>query len=98
MSVSKEQVKHIAKLARLELTDGEAEAMTTELNQILDYMDKLNELNTENTEILSHPVSTSNVFRADKTHKSIERQDALKVAPNADDEYFHVPKVISSSQ
>jgi aspartyl-tRNA(Asn)/glutamyl-tRNA(Gln) amidotransferase subunit C len=96
MSVTKDEVKYIASLSRLEFNDSELEDFTNEFNQILNYIDKLNELDTENIEPLSHPIERKNVFREDKLVESINRDDALKNAPDKTDEYFKVPKVIKS--
>ncbi|MBN1300550.1 MAG: Asp-tRNA(Asn)/Glu-tRNA(Gln) amidotransferase subunit GatC [Melioribacteraceae bacterium] len=96
MSVTKKDVEYIAKLARLELTEKETENYTDQLNQILDYMEKLNELDTSNIEPLSHPVENFNVFREDIIQPSVSREDALKNAPDANEEFFKVPKVIKT--
>ena len=79
MSISKEQVKHIAKLARLKLNDEELESYTKELSSILDYIEKLNELDTANVEPLTHPIENNNVFREDELEDSVSREDALKM-------------------
>lgn len=94
MSVTRKEVEHIAELARLELNDSELEEYTVQLNQILKYVEKLDELNTENIQPLSHPVEDVNVFRDDILKPSIYREDVLKNAPSKDDEFFKVPKVI----
>ena len=94
MSVTRKEVEHIAELARLELNDSELEEYTVQLNQILEYVEKLNELNTENIQPLSHPVEAANVFRDDILKPSIDREEALKNAPSKNDEFFKVPKVI----
>ena len=94
MSVSKEDVEKIAKLAKLNFSDEELENFTPQMNEILNYMDKLNELDTENVEPLSHPVEQINVFREDKLKQSIFTEDALKNAPSKDEQFFKVPKVI----
>jgi aspartyl-tRNA(Asn)/glutamyl-tRNA(Gln) amidotransferase subunit C len=96
MSITRKDVEHIANLAKLNLTENEIEEFTGDLNQILEYVDKLNELNTENVNPLSHPVVKNNVFREDTVKQSVDRTEALKNAPKADDEFFKVPKVISS--
>ena len=96
MSVTKDEVKYIASLSRLEFNESELEDFTNEFNQILNYIDKLNELDTENIEPLSHPIEKKNVFRKDKLVASINRDEALKNAPDKTDEYFKVPKVIKS--
>jgi len=94
MSVTRRDVEHIAELARLKFKDEELESFTVQLNEILAYMEQLNELDTENVEPLLHPVENSNVFRNDLMKLSIDREDALKNAPDKDEEYFKVPKVI----
>ena len=94
MAVTREEVKRIAKLAKLSLTEVEEINLQKELSSILDYMDKLNEIDTSGVEPLSHPIPVENVFREDKVEKSISREDALKNAPDATEEFFKVPKVI----
>ncbi len=95
MSVTKKDVEYIAELARLTFKKEELESFTHQLNEILSYVDKLNELNTENVEPLSHPVENINVFRNDELKPSITTEDALKNAPYKTDEFFKVPKVIN---
>lgn len=94
MAVTRKEVEHIAELARLELTESELEEYTSQLNKILEYVEKLNKLNTENVKPLSHPIEGENVFRDDVVKPSIDREEALKNAPSKDDEFFKVPKVI----
>ena len=95
MSVTRKEVEHIAQLARLRFKDEELENFTSQLNEILNYVDKLNELDTENVEPLSHPVEEFNKLRDDELKPSIEREEALKNAPDRTDEFFKVPKVIN---
>jgi aspartyl-tRNA(Asn)/glutamyl-tRNA(Gln) amidotransferase subunit C len=95
MSVTIKDVEYIAALARLKFKDEELEKFTQQFNDILGYMDKLNELNTDNIEPLSHPVENANVFREDILIKSISTEEALVNAPSGTDEYFKVPKVIN---
>ncbi len=94
MAVNREDVEHIAELARLRFSEEELNNFTGQLNDILAYVDKLNELDTENVEPLSHPVEGNNVFREDEVKPSIDRDEALKNAPEKDEQFFHVPKVI----
>lgn len=94
MKVSLEEVRHIAKLAKLKLKEDEEIKFQNELSQILEYMDKLNELDTTNVEPLSHPIPVENIFREDELKPSIPREEALKNAPDTDGEFFKVPKVI----
>lgn len=97
MSVTIKDVEHIAKLARLKLSDKEKTEYTGQLNNILDYMEKLNELDTENVVPLTHPTEKENVLREDVVKESLPRKKALKNAPKANDEYFLVPRVIKGS-
>ncbi len=98
MSVSIEEVKYIAKLAKLEFNEKELEQMSLELSKILDYMAKLNELDTSNIEPLAYPHEINNVFREDKLKSSISNKEALKNAPDKTESFFKVPKVIKSNK
>ena len=94
MAVTIKDVEHIAKLARLEFTEAEKEKFTHQLNQILAYIEKLNELDTKNVEPLSQVIELMNVFREDKVTPSYPREEMLKSAPSHDEKFFKVPKVI----
>jgi len=94
MSVDKNEILKIANLAKLKFNDEEIEKFTSQFNEILNYMDKLNEINTENVQPLSHPLDINNVMREDELFNSIETKDALLNAPDKDEQYFKVPKVI----
>lgn len=94
MSVTKKDVEKIAELAKLKFTDDELDNFTHQMNEILTYMDKLNELDTENVKPLSHPVEQINVFRDDELKPSVSTEEALKNAPDKTDQHFKVPKVI----
>jgi aspartyl-tRNA(Asn)/glutamyl-tRNA(Gln) amidotransferase subunit C len=96
MAVTRKDVEHIAQLAKLSLEENEVESLTDQMNDILGYVEKLNELDTENIEPLSHPVEGNNVFREDVPIKSIASSEALKNAPSASEEFFLVPKVINN--
>ncbi|MGE5497557.1 MAG: Asp-tRNA(Asn)/Glu-tRNA(Gln) amidotransferase subunit GatC [Syntrophothermus sp.] len=98
MSVTRKDVEHIASLAKLNFSNEELDGFTGELNQILGYMEKLNELDTENVEPLSYPVELQNVFRQDVLHKSTATEEGLKNAPDKDEAFFKVPKVINVDQ
>lgn len=95
MSVSINDVKYIAELARLKFDEQELEGFTSSFNEILSFFEKLNKLNTENVEPMSHPVQNENIFREDILKNSINREDALKNSPDRDDQFFKVPKVIN---
>ena len=97
MPVTKNDVEHIAKLAKLEIKQDEITEFTSQFNKMLEYVDKLNELDTENVEPLIHPVEGENVFRVDSLKNSISTEDALKNSASKTEEYFKVPKVIKSN-
>lgn len=94
MAVTIKEVEHVAKLARLRFTEDEVVKFTRQFNQILDYMEKLNELDTSNVEPLSHVVELQNVFRDDEVHPSYPREEVFRNAPSHDGKFFKVPKVI----
>jgi aspartyl-tRNA(Asn)/glutamyl-tRNA(Gln) amidotransferase subunit C len=94
MAVTREEVKKIAMLARLEFTPAEEERLTGQLNEILMYMDQLNELDTSSVEPLYHVIEMGNVLREDVVKPSLSPEDALKNAPNRFNNYFTVPKVL----
>jgi aspartyl-tRNA(Asn)/glutamyl-tRNA(Gln) amidotransferase subunit C len=94
MPVSLQDVEHIAQLARLNFSDAEKEMFTRDLNEILAYMEKLNELDTSAVEPLSRTIELFNVFRDDVTIPPLDRDEALRNAPDKTDEFFKVPKVI----
>ena len=94
--VTRENVEHIAKLARLDFSDEEYSKLTTDMNNIIGYIDQLKELDLTNVaplESINESVET-NVFRPDVSAPSLSDKDALKNAPKAADGYFLVPKVI----
>ncbi len=95
MSVTISEVEKIAKLARIVLDDREKEELTGQMNEILAYIDKLNELDTDNIEPMSHPLDLKNVFREDELKESLPQEKALENAPSKTDKFFKVPKVIT---
>lgn len=94
MRISKEEIEHIASLARLSLTEKEKELFGSQISSILDYVEKLNELDTKNVEPTSHVLPLSNVIRDDIPGPSIPREDALMNAPDHTEKFFRVPKII----
>jgi aspartyl-tRNA(Asn)/glutamyl-tRNA(Gln) amidotransferase subunit C len=92
--INREQVRHVATLARLELTEPEELQMTEQMNSILSYMDKLNELNTSDVPATTHAIQRENVSRQDLVKCSLDRELALNNAPASDGANFIVPKVI----
>lgn len=89
-----EEIRHIAGLARLELTTEDEVRMTSQINDILSYMDKLNELDTSEIPPTTHATQMENVFREDVVTPSLDRSLALANAPDSDGVSFIVPKVI----
>lgn len=94
MKISKKDVEYVAKLARLKLSEKEKEKFTKQLDQILKYVDKLNELDTEKVKPTFHVLPLKNVFREDKIGKSLKVEKALENAPEKARGFFKVPKVI----
>ena len=94
MKITIDEVKYVAALARLELKQAEAEAMTGQLDQILSYVDKLNEVDTSKTEPTTHAISITNAFREDELRDSLGQEKALANGPRQNGESFVVPKVI----
>jgi len=94
MSVTKKDVDYIADLARLQLTEEETDSLASDMNQILDYMSTLEELDTSDVEPLEHVIDLEYRLRDDKAKEPLSHEDALKNAPDADSDYFRVPRVI----
>jgi len=92
--ISREDVLHVARLARLALSDEEVERMRQELDGILGYIDKLSTLNTEGVEPTSHAVPLTNVMRDDEPQPSYPRDEMLANAPDRAGELFRVPRII----
>ena len=89
--IEREQVLHVAKLARLRLAEDEIEKMSSELNGILDHIEKINELDLDGVEPTSHVVTLENVLREDNPRPSWPRERILEIAPDAADDGFQVP-------
>jgi aspartyl-tRNA(Asn)/glutamyl-tRNA(Gln) amidotransferase subunit C len=89
--IDREQVLHVAKLARLRLSDAEVERMTRELSNILEHVERMDELDLDGVEPTSHVVELQNVLRDDVPRESLPRERALEGAPDAADEGFRVP-------
>ena len=95
--ISREEVEKVAKLARLELSGAEVDEFTGQLGAILEYVEKMNELDTENIEPLAHCLPVSNVFRDDEVKESLGTEKTLANAPQRDGEFFKVPKILDDS-
>jgi aspartyl-tRNA(Asn)/glutamyl-tRNA(Gln) amidotransferase subunit C len=89
--IDREQVVHVARLARLELSDEELERMAAELSKILEHVDRIAELDLEGVEPTSHVVALENVLRADEPRPSWPRERMLEQAPDPTDGAFRVP-------
>ena len=89
--IDREQVLHVARLARLRLTDEEVERMSAELSSILEHVERINELDLDGVEPTSHVIDVENVLRPDEPRPSIERDRALAEAPDAAESGFRVP-------
>ncbi len=98
MPVSREKVRYIAKLARLRFSDEEEEVLANDMSTILSYMDKLNQVDTTDVPPMTHVLDLAGVVRKDEVEHRIDHEDALSGAPDADSDYFSVPKVIGQSQ
>ena len=94
MKITVEEVEHVAELARLEVSSAEKERLTEQMNQILEYMEKLNELETAGVASTSHAIDLNNAFRADVIRQSLSRNESLGNAPESNEEEFTVPRVI----
>lgn len=91
--ITKKEVEHVAKLARLELSEEEKQKYTEQLSDILDYFNQLNEVNTENIEPMVHVLPVRNVMREDSVELASNKQEILKNAPVEENGYFKVPKI-----
>ena len=96
MTLSEDEVKALALLARLELSDAERAAIAHQLSAILDYVRQLQQVNTDGVEPLAHPLPIHNVFLADEPAPSLPVDVALANAPNRKDNFFSVPAVLDT--
>ncbi len=94
MKITRQEVEHVANLARLNLTEGELETMTKQLDTILSYVAKLDELDTEGVIPTTHAFSKSNAFREDAVQKSLSQEQATENCPVKNKEEFIVPRII----
>lgn len=96
MEITDKTVDELAHLARLQFEGEEKQRIKHDLNRILGFMEKLNELDTEGVEPLIYLSEEMNVLRNDEARKTITQQQALKNAPQRDSDYFKVPKVLKN--
>lgn len=94
MEIDQSLISRLEHLARLELSTEEKESIRKDLNNILQMVEKMNELNTEDVEPLIYINEQENIWREDKVENQVNRTDALKNAPDKNEQFFKVPKVI----
>jgi len=94
MKVNREDVEHVATLARIELTEGERERTTAEISSILDFFDRLKEVDTEGVPPTAHVLDLVNALRPDECRPSLDVDHALSNAPDRADRFYKVPKII----
>lgn len=94
MEVNNQLIDNLSELARLQFTDPEKLAVKNDLQRMISFVEKLKEVDTRNTEPLSHMGQALNVFREDEVKGSMDKMEALQNAPGADKDYLKVPKVI----
>ena len=93
MKIDRQEVGHVARLARLKITEEDAERLTGQLNSILEYMEKLNRLDTAGIEPMAHALTLETPYREDEARPSLDTETALENAPSRQGEFFRVPKV-----
>lgn len=92
--ISADQVKHVANLARMAITEEEAKKFTNQLDQIITYAEQLNELNTDHVEPTAHVLEIKNVMREDRAKEGLPREEVLKNAPEHQDGQIKVPGIM----
>ena len=95
MKITKDEVMHVANLARLDMDEASIDKFADQIGTILEYVDVLNRVDTQGVTPTSHAISLTNVFREDREQKALERDKALANAPQKEDGNFVVPKVIT---
>lgn len=94
MAISEEQVRHVAMLARLGLSDEQITSLGQELNSILSHIDQIQKLDLEGVEPTAHPLEVVNSMRADELRTGLSREDALRNAPEQQDGAFLIPRIV----
>ena len=94
MKITTDDVKYVAKLARLNVTEDEAQTLAKDMESIITFADMLSELDTESVAPTNHAMKVENVFREDVVTGSYKREDILKNAPSQDSGCYLVPKVV----
>ena len=94
MKITQKDIEHVALLSRLEIPQDKMEEVTSQLDAILQYADVLKDVDTEGVEPTAHVLPLKNVFREDEVKQSLSSEEALANAPDAQDGYFKVPKIV----
>ncbi len=92
--ITESEVRHVARLSRLVLSDGEIEKFTRQLADVLDYFDKLNQLDVSSVRPMAHTLEMSNVLREDREVPGLTIDQVLDNAPDRDTPFFKVPKIL----
>ena len=95
--LTREEVAHVAHLARLEVTEDELDMFTGQLADILDHVEDIEALDVSSVEAMAHPLKLSNVFRPDVVVPSLDRDEVLAQAPAAEEGRFRVPRILSEA-
>lgn len=95
MALSADEVRHVAMLARLAVTDDEVEALAPELNAILGYAEQVGEVAADDVEPTVHPIPLANVLRDDEPGETLDRDELLAGAPHSEDDRIVVPRIVS---
>jgi len=93
-SISREDVAHLARLSRLDLSDAELDAFAGQLTDILDHVQAVSEVAADDVPAMSHPTAISNVYRDDEVRPGLTPEQALDQAPAADEQRFEVPQIL----
>ena len=95
-ALTRDDVKKVAVLARLKLSEAEIDSLTTQMGKILGFVESLNEVQTDGVEPMVHAMELRNVFRADEARPSLPREESLRNAPKTDGKYFLVPQILDA--
>jgi len=98
MTIDRAEVRKVANLARLNITEAEEAEFTTQLNSILEYFDQLSELDTTDVKPTTRAIETSNITREDRITPFPDKEELLNAAPEQQGEFFRVPKIISTDE
>jgi aspartyl-tRNA(Asn)/glutamyl-tRNA(Gln) amidotransferase subunit C len=98
VALERKDVEHVARLARLELSEEELDLYTRQLGEVLGYVEQLEDVDVSGVEPLAHGAHGGNVFRADQVGDSLQRGKALEAAPDGDGRHFRVPRVIDTGE